>query len=73
MLNLTANYEVGESDDRHDPSACRRILRDARENGLHRKMFDFIMSNSLLTILVQVRLGGLSDISVNCLIRDLLL
>ena len=27
-------------DERHDPSACRRILRDARENGLHRKLFD---------------------------------
>ena len=27
-------------DERHDPSACRRILREARENGLHRKLFD---------------------------------
>ena len=26
--------------ERHDPSACRRILRDARENGLSRKLFD---------------------------------
>ena len=27
-------------DERHDPSACRRILREARENGLSRKLFD---------------------------------
>ena len=27
-------------DERHDPSACRRILREARESGLSRKLFD---------------------------------
>ena len=26
--------------ERHDPSACRRILREAREQGLSRKLFD---------------------------------
>jgi hypothetical protein len=26
--------------ERHDPSACRRILRDARKNGLSRELFD---------------------------------
>lgn len=26
--------------EQHDPSACRRILRDARENGLSRELFD---------------------------------
>ena len=26
--------------ERHDPSACRRILREARDNGLSRKLFD---------------------------------
>jgi len=26
--------------ERHDPSACRRILREARETGLSRKLFD---------------------------------
>ena len=26
--------------ERHDPSACRRILREAREEGLSRKLFD---------------------------------
>ena len=32
--------EVAEMNERHDPSACRKILREARENGLHRKLFD---------------------------------
>ena len=27
-------------DDRHDPSACRRILRSAKENGLSRELLD---------------------------------
>ena len=31
---------VVEMSDRHDPSACRRILREAREEGLSRKLFD---------------------------------
>ena len=31
---------VVEMSERHDPSACRRILREAREQGLSRKLFD---------------------------------
>ena len=29
-----------EMNDRHDPSTCRRILREAREQGLSRELFD---------------------------------
>jgi hypothetical protein len=31
---------VIEMNERHDPSACRRILREAREQGLSRELFD---------------------------------
>ena len=31
---------VADMNERHDPSACRRILREAREEGLSRKLFD---------------------------------
>ena len=37
---MTIHDAVIKMNERHDPSACRRILREARENGLSRKLFD---------------------------------